>query len=159
MRMWRSVAWITFPSETMIVDGGSAATNCDWEWLDYLRGFEKNGSDTSVWFRSISFDFFFFLGRAMIRLGVGTEELAFLSTLALVSTDNLAISSASINLLREVETNVLKAFRLYMLQRWSSRPTLVGKLIILLLDVRLLRYSSPLDVWLEPGKCFAAACC
>lgn len=95
----------------------------------------------------------------MIRLGVGTEELAFLSTLALVSTDNLAISSASINLLREVETNVLKAFRLYMLQRWSSRPTLVGKLIILLLDVRLLRYSSPLDVWLEPGKCFAAACC
>ena len=95
----------------------------------------------------------------MIRLGVGTEELAFLSTLALLSTDALVTDSANVNLLREVETNVLKAFRLYMQQRWSSRPTLIGKLIILLLDVRLLHFSSPLDVWLQPSKCFNTAPC
>lgn len=99
------------------------------------------------------------LGRAMIRLGVGTEELAFLSTLALLSTDNLAADGNSVDLLREVETNVLKAFRVYMQQRWSSRPTLVGKLIILLLDVRLLNHSSPPDVWLEPSKSSTATGC
>ena len=95
----------------------------------------------------------------MIRLGVGTEELAFLSTLALLSTDNLAADGNSVDLLREVETNVLKAFRVYMQQRWSSRPTLVGKLIILLLDVRLLNHSSPPDVWLEPSKSSTATGC
>lgn len=89
----------------------------------------------------------------MIRLGVGTEELAFLSTLALLSTDSFPIAGhANVNLLREVETNVLKAFQYYMRQRWSSRPTLVGKLIILLMDVRVLQYSAPLDVWMEPTK-------
>ena len=53
------------------------------------------------------------LGRAMIRLGVGTEELAFLSTLALLSTDSQLISSSDhVHLLRDVENNLLKSFRL-----------------------------------------------
>ena len=88
----------------------------------------------------------------MIRLGVGTDELAFLSTLALLSTDNIIIcDNAHANILREIENNVLKAFQAYMSQRWVSRPTLVGKLLMLLLDVRMIQYSAPISVWLEPN--------
>ena len=67
----------------------------------------------------------------MIRLGVGNDELAFLSTLALISTDNLLIAcdGAQASQLRDVENKVLQSFDGYMHQRWSSRPTLIGKLV------------------------------
>ena len=39
-----------------------------------------------------------------------------------------------------------------MAQRWTSRPALIGKLTLLLLDVRNLQYSAPVSLWLEPGR-------
>lgn len=87
----------------------------------------------------------------MIRLGVGSEELAFLTTLAILSVDNVIVcESVQANLLREIENNVLKSFQQYMHQRWSSRPALMGKLVMLLSDARVLQFSASSNVWMEP---------
>ena len=48
----------------------------------------------------------------MIRFGVGSNELAFLSTLALLSTDRLVLCDAGhASVLRDIETNVIRAFQ------------------------------------------------
>ena len=91
-------------------------------------------------------------GRMVIRLGIGSEELAFMSTLALLSPNalNVGFLPAHTAMLHDIEAKVLVAFRGYMRQRWSARPYLVGRCVALLSDIRALQHSIPLQVWLEP---------
>lgn len=92
-------------------------------------------------------------GRMLIRLGLASEELAFLSTLALLSPDALSggILPGHTAMLRDFESKVLEAFYSHMKQRWIARPYLVGKLIAFLSDIRALQSSIPLQAWLEPA--------
>lgn len=110
------------------------------------------------WFDILSFilvnnDVSYISGRLVIRLGIGSEELAFLSALALLSPDALGggLLPGHSAMLREFEAKVLQAFHSHMQQRWSTRPYLVGKLIAVLADIRALQCSVPLQAWLEPA--------
>ncbi|XP_032788719.2 LOW QUALITY PROTEIN: retinoic acid receptor beta [Daphnia magna] len=93
------------------------------------------------------------LGRLILRLGIGTDELAFLSTLALLSPDALGSGflPSHVNMLRDIVDKVLLAFHCFVQQRWSTRPFLIAKLIALLSDIRALQHSVALQAWLEPA--------
>ncbi|KAI9560698.1 hypothetical protein GHT06_011648 [Daphnia sinensis] len=93
------------------------------------------------------------LGRLILRLGIGTDELAFLSTLALLSPDTLGSGflPSHVNMLRDIVDKVLLAFHCFVQQRWSTRPFLIAKLIALLSDIRALQNSVALQAWLEPA--------
>lgn len=89
----------------------------------------------------------------MFRLGIGSDELAFLSTLALLSSD--ALNDGSLHryatMLHDIGNKVLQAFQYFVGQRWSTRPFFIGKLIALLSDIRALQHSVALQIWLAPA--------
>ena len=90
----------------------------------------------------------------MFRLGIGTDELAFLSTLALLSPGALNDESklhSHATMLQDIVNKVLQAFQYFVQQRWSTRPFLIGKLIALLSDIQALQHSVALQTWLEPA--------
>ena len=105
------------------------------------------------------------LARSLIRMEVRSEEIAFLSSLLLLSPDALsqaAFLPYQISQLRQMELAVLRAFHFYVQQRWTNclnsgvpqRPPLavMGKMLAFLSDLRALQLSVPLHVWLEPAS-------
>lgn len=84
-----------------------------------------------------------------------SEDLAFLSTLLLLSSDTIANSnllSSHAGILSDIRTRVLRAFDWYVHQRVSTGPLLVGKMIAFLADVRAVELSVPLQIWLQPAR-------
>lgn len=102
---------------------------------------------------------FFGLGRTLVKLDIHSEETAFLSTLALLSSrwplapDMLeGLAASQINLICDLEAQVLRVFQGYMRKRWPTRPLFIGKLVALLADIRNLSSSVSLRIWLEPSS-------
>jgi hypothetical protein len=95
---------------------------------------------------------FFITGRLVFRLGIGSDEMAFLSALALLSSD--AMNDGSLHgyapMLNDIANKVLQAFQYFVGQRWSTRPFFIGKLVALLSDIRALQHSVALQTWLAP---------
>lgn len=86
-------------------------------------------------------------------MAIADEELAFMTALALLSRDTLSSGflPSHAAMLQEFESKVLSAFHHHMVERWPSRPLLIGKLIALLSDIRALQHNVPMHAWLEPG--------
>ncbi len=89
----------------------------------------------------------------MFRWGIGCDELAFLSTLALLSPDALNDGSlhSHATVLHDIVSKVLQAFQYFVRQRWSTRPFFIGKLVAFLSDIRALQTTVALQTWLEPA--------
>ena len=102
------------------------------------------------------------LSRTMIRLAVTSHELAFLSTLALLSPDQLSdavlLPEQAVQL-RQMELYVLRAFESYARNRRPAasggpflyNPSMICKQLALLADIRAIQQTVPLLTWLEPS--------
>lgn len=85
---------------------------------------------------------------------MSSEDLAFLSTLTLLSSDAVRSSnllSSHTGMLIDIRKRVLRSFDWYVHQRVSMGPTLIGKMVSFLTDVRAVELSVPAHIWLEPA--------